>query len=92
MTTRTTIQINVAIPGFGGFLPSPEGAFESAVIIISVMNSYNTHPGAQPATHASYCRFRRAHISAFRQHLRQIQTCDADPIVGHAVVDIEAIR
>lgn len=49
-------------------------------------------PGATHASCESYCRFRRLHISSCRQHLRQIQTRDADPIVGHAVVDIEAIR
>ena len=41
---------------------------------------------------ASYCRFRGSHISTCRQHLWQIQTRYADPIVSHAVIDIEAIR
>ena len=92
MTTRTTIQMNVQIPGRDGFLPVPEASFESVVIIVSLVNIHDTHSGARPAGCASYYRFRRIHISSCRQHLRQIQTRDADPIVGHAVVDIEAIR
>ena len=92
MTTRTTIQMNVTIPGLGGFLLAPGASFESVVIIVSLVNSYDTQPGARPAGCASYYRFRRIHSSSCRQHLRQIQTRDADPIVGHAVVDIEAIR
>jgi len=92
MITRTTIQMNGPILRLSGLRPGPGDSLESVVIIVSLVNSYDTQPGARPAGCASYYRFRRIHISSCRQHLRQIQTRDADPIVGHTVVDIEAIR
>jgi len=97
MTTRTTIQMNVTIPGLGGFLRAPEPSFESVVIIFSLANQpcgdgYNCNLAQRPASCASYRSFQRIYFSCCRQHLRQIQTGDADPVVGHAVVDIEAIR
>lgn len=41
---------------------------------------------------ALHLRFWRVGNSSRRQAVRQVDACDANPVVGHAVINVEAVR